>query len=89
MYKQIIRQNYPAAYDNLASFYLRKRDFAAAIPVLKAGIKANDPDSMVTFAELVERGYAPVQNPAAAKIALLQRAAQLGHQGARRAMGQQ
>jgi hypothetical protein len=86
IYKQLIRQNYPAAYDNLASFYLRKRDIAAAIPILKAGINANDPDSMVTFAELVEHGYVPVQNPAGAKFALLQRAAQLGHQGAQRVL---
>jgi len=86
IYKQLMRQNYPAAYDNLASFYLRRRDIAAAIPILKAGIKANDPDSMVTFAELVEHGYVPVQNPAGAKFALLQRAAQLGHQGAQRAL---
>ncbi len=89
IYKQLIRQNYPAAYDNLASYYLRKRDIAAAIPILKAGIKANDPDSMVTFAELVEHGYVPVQNPAGAKFALLQRAAQLGHQGAQRALDRQ
>jgi len=89
IYKQLMHQNYPAAYDNLASYYLRRRDFAAAIPILKAGIKANDPDSMVTFAELVEHGYVPVQNPAGAKFALLQRAAQLGHQGAQRALGRQ
>lgn len=88
LYKELTRQNYPAAFDNLGNIYIRKRDMRAAISVLKEGVKANDPDSMVTMADLVERGYVPVQNPAAAKYGLLERAAQLGHAGAQQAVAQ-
>lgn len=88
LYKELTRQNYPAAFDNLGNIYIRKRDMRAAISVLKEGVKANDPDSMVTMADLVDRGYVPVQNPAAAKYALLERAAQLGHAGAQLAVAQ-
>lgn len=89
LYRQLIRQNYPAAYDNLGNIYIRKRDMRTAISVLKSGVKANDPDSMVTLADLVGRGYLPVQNQVAAKYALLERAAQLGHAGAQLAVEQQ
>jgi hypothetical protein len=88
LYRDLIRQNYPAAFDNLGNVYIRKKDMRAAISVLKAGVRAGDPDSMVTMADLIERGYAPVQNPAAAKYALLERAAQLGHSGAQLAIAQ-
>jgi len=88
LYRDLTRQNYPAAYDNLGNIYIRKRDMRTAISILKSGVKANDPDSMVTMADLVERGYVPAQNPVAAKYALLERAAQLGHSGAQLAVEQ-
>ena len=88
-YQQLIRESYVAAYDNLGNIYLRKRDLKAAISVLKSGVTANDPDSMVTLAGLIERGHLPVQNPAAAKYALLDQAAKLGHSGAQAAIEQQ
>jgi len=88
-YRDLIRKNYPAAYDNLASIYIRKRDIRTAIPLLKSGVRANDPDSMVTLADLIERGFVNVQNPVAAKYALLERAAQLGHSGAQLAVERQ
>lgn len=86
IYKQLIHENYPAAYDNLASIYIRKQNITAAVSVLKSGVTANDPDSMVTLVSLIEQGYLPVGNPTAATFALLQRAAQLGHSGAQRAL---
>lgn len=88
LYRELMRQNYPAAYDNLGNIYIRKKDMRTAISILKSGVKANDPDSMVTMADLVERGYVPAQNPVAAKYALLERAAQLGHSGAQLAVEQ-
>lgn len=88
IYRQLISQNYPAAYDNLGNIYIRKRDLKNAIIVLKAGVAANDPDSMVTLSSLIENGYLPVTNPVAAKFALLEQAAQLGHSGAKIAVDQ-
>ncbi|ULO23490.1 hypothetical protein [Methylocystis sp. SB2] len=89
LYRQLMSKNYVAAFDNLGSIYMRKHDMKTAISVLKAGVAANDPDSMVTLSNLVEKGYLPVQNPVAAKYALLERAAQLGHSGARIAVDEQ
>lgn len=89
LYRELIRQNYPAAYDNLGNIYIRKRDMKNAIVVLQAGVAANDPDSMVTLSVLIENGYLSVPNPSAAKYALLSKAAQLGHSGAQVAVDQQ
>ncbi|TLG79116.1 hypothetical protein [Methylocystis sp. B8] len=88
IYRQLIRERYAAAYDNLANILLRRRDMRSAIAVLKGGVEAEDPDSMVTLAELIERGYLPVRNPEGAKYALLGRAARLGHAGAQLAIEQ-
>ena len=87
--RQLTRQRYPAAFDNLGSLLLRNKDYNGAVAVLKEGVKLDDADSMVTLAELVEKGYSPSQNPATAKIALLSRAAQLGHPGAQLAVEQE
>lgn len=87
-YRQLTRQKYPAAFDNLGSLLLRRRDYSGAIAVFKDGAKLGDPDSMVSLADLIQRGYVHVENPEAAKFALLSRAAQLGHQGAQLAVEQ-
>ncbi len=89
IFRQLVHNKYPAAFDNLGSLLLRRGDYAGAISIFKEGVQLGDPDSMVSLADLVERGYVPVANPAAAKFALLSRAAQLGHQGAQRAMERQ
>jgi hypothetical protein len=89
IYRQLTRQRYPAAFDNLANLLWKKQNLAGAIAVLKDGAALNDPDSMVTLAEFVERGYAPSANPQATKLALLSKAAQLGHQGAQLALEQE
>ena len=49
IYKQLTNLNYAAAFDNLGSIYLRKQNYASAISVFKAGVRANDPDSMGEF----------------------------------------
>ena len=86
LYRQLTRQKYSAAFDNLGSLLLRRKDFSGAIAVFKDGAKLEDPDSMVSLADLIQRGYVHVGNPEAARLALLSRAAELGHQGAQRAV---
>ncbi len=89
IYRQLTRQKYAAAYDNLANLLLRKQNIAGAIAVVKEGAQLDDPDSLVTLAELVEKGHVQVADPQAFKFALLSRAARQGHQGAQIAVEQE
>jgi hypothetical protein len=89
IYRQLTRQKYPAAFDNLGSLLLHRKDYSGAIAVFKDGAQLDDPDSIVSLADLIQRGYVRVGNPEAARFALLSRAAQLGHQGAQRAVEEQ
>lgn len=89
IYRKLTSRKYPAAYDNLANLLLRKQNIPAAIAVLNDGSKLDDPDSLVTLADLVEKGHVPVANPQATRFALLSRAAQFGHQGAQIAVEQE
>ncbi|MCB1544800.1 MAG: hypothetical protein H6872_02955 [Methylobacteriaceae bacterium] len=89
IYRQLTRQKYPAAYDNLANLLLRKNNIAGAIAVVKEGAQLDDPDSLVTLADLVEKGHVQVADPQAFKFALLSRAARQGHQGAQLAVEQE
>jgi hypothetical protein len=85
IYRRLTKELYPAAFDNLASLLLQKRDkrsIAEAISVLKNGIRNGDSDSMVTLAALVGTSMYPVSNPYAYKLALYKQAASLGHQEA-------
>jgi hypothetical protein len=91
IYRRLTRQKYPAAFDNLGSLLLQRRDKnsrAEAIAVFQKGIRLGDPDSMVTLADLINRGNVPVPNPVATRYALLSRAAELGHEGAKLAVEQ-
>lgn len=88
IYNQLTGKKYPAAFDNLGSLLLRRRNYSGAIAVFKGGAQLGDPDSMVSLVDLIQRGYVHVENPEAAKFALLSRAAQLGHQGAQLAVEQ-
>jgi len=82
-------RNFGPAFDNLGSLLLNRKDYSGAIAVFKDGARLDDPDSMVSLADLIQRGYVHVGNPEAARFALLSRAAQLGHQGAQRAVEEQ
>jgi hypothetical protein len=85
IYRRLTKELYPAAFDNLASLLLQKRDkksIAEAISVLKNGVRNGDSDSMVTLAALVGTSMYPVSNPYAYKLALYKQAASLGHQEA-------
>jgi TPR repeat protein len=78
--QELIRQRYPAAFDNLGWLYLTERnDPDGAIALFKSGTQAGDTDSMLSLAEMIDRGHLVVANPAGEKLALYQRAAQLGN----------
>ena len=77
---------YPAAFDNLGSYLLYdKKDMPNAIAIFKQGVALGDADSMVTLADLMDKGYV-AQTPSLNKWSLLNSAAQLNHAGAQRAV---
>jgi hypothetical protein len=57
---------------------------ATAIRLFKRGSELDDADSMVSLVDLIDRGLVPAADPEQTKLALLNRAAQLGHAGAQR-----
>jgi hypothetical protein len=81
----LVKAEYPAAYDNLGGMYLGK-DNNKALQLFLRGRDLDDADSMVSLAEMIDKGtYLPDSNPIATKLALLKRASDLGHAGAQRA----
>jgi hypothetical protein len=82
----LTRAKYPAAFDNLGGMYLDRRNISVAIQTFRIGASLGDVDSMVSLADLVDKGYFGQQDPVATKWALLNKAAELGHSGAQRAV---
>jgi TPR repeat protein len=81
----LVKAEYPAAYDNLGGMYLGK-DNDKALQLFLRGRDLDDADSMVSLADMIDKGtYLPDYNPLATKLALLKRASDLGHAGAQRA----
>jgi hypothetical protein len=86
IFMRLVQENYAAAFDNLGSIYLYDRkDVATAIDLFRRGSKLDDADSMVSLEDLIDKGLVSVPDPEATKLALLNRAAELGHEGAQRA----
>jgi TPR repeat protein len=88
IYRRLAAQIYPAAFDNLASLLLQRRDkksIRQAITVLEDGVRNGDPDAMVTLAALAGTSELPVKYPYAYKLMLLKKAASLGNQDAQEA----
>ncbi len=66
--------------------YLDRKDINRAIQYFRVGSSLGDADSMVSLAELVDRGYFGQQNPVSIKSALLNKAAEFGHSGAQQSV---
>lgn len=83
---RLVQANYAAAFDNLGGIYQwDRKDVMTAITLFKRGSALGDADSMVSLVDLIDKGLVPTPNPEQTKLALLQRAAELGHAGAQRA----
>ena len=83
IHKKLAGQKYPAAYDNLGWLEIKlRKNYGEAIKDFKAGSQLQDPDSMVSLVEMIDRGYVPTDRPQELKYQLLRTAADLGHQGA-------
>ena len=76
-------QRYPAAFDNLGWLYItQQRDYAEAVRQFQIGSQLDDPDCMVSLAEMIDRNHFTPADPFGTKVVLLKRAADLGHSGA-------
>jgi hypothetical protein len=85
IFSRLVQANYAAAFDNLGGMYLYdRRDADSAIRLFKRGSELGDADSMVSLVDLIDKGLVPTPNPEQTKLALLNRAAELGHSGAQR-----
>jgi hypothetical protein len=85
IFTRLVQANYSAAFDNLGGMYLYDRkDAATAIQLFKRGSALDDADSMVSLVDLIDKGLVQTPDPEQMKLALLNRAAQLGHSGAQK-----
>jgi TPR repeat protein len=85
--RKLVGLRYAAAYDNLGwMLYADKKNVPEAVSVFRAGTRLGDPDSMVSLAEMIDRGHLTPADQSETKIALYARAAALGHQSAQRAL---
>jgi hypothetical protein len=83
IHKKLAGQKYPAAFDNLGWMMVKlHKDYGAAVTYFKTGSQLQDPDSMVSLVEMIDRGYVQTDRPSELKYQLLRTAADLGHQGA-------
>ena len=86
IHQELVARGYPAAFDNLGWLYFTERsDPAKAAALFRRGVLTGDLDSMVSLAEMIERGHAIPANPSEEKLQLYSRAAKLGNAGAARA----
>lgn len=82
LFAALARQRYPAAFDNMAWIILsRGGDRDQAAQLLREGAAMGDADASFTLGMLIKDGAVPAR-PGENPQALLQRAAQQGHQGA-------
>jgi tetratricopeptide (TPR) repeat protein len=83
IHRNLARLGYPVAYDNLGWLEIKlHKNYGEAIKDFKAGSQLQDPDSMISLVEMIDRGYVPTDRPQELKYQLLRTAADLGHQGA-------
>lgn len=87
IHRKLASLRYPASYDNLGwIFYADKKNIPEAVSAFRNGVRLRDPDSMISLAEMVDRGHATPTDQSETKIALYERAAALGHQSGQRAL---
>jgi len=78
--QKLVAIRYPAAFDNIGwIFYADQRNPQEAANYFRMGTDLNDSDSMLSLAEMIDKGYAVPRSSAETKLALYSRAAQLGN----------
>jgi hypothetical protein len=83
IHNKLAHLGYPVAYDNLGWLEIKlHKNFGEAVKDFEAGSQLQDPGSIVSLVEMIDKGYVPTDRPQELKDQLLRRAADLGHQGA-------
>jgi hypothetical protein len=83
IHRKLAGLGYPVAYDNLGWLEIKLyENYGEAIKDFEAGYQLRDPDSMVSLAEMIDKGYLPTDRPQELKCQLWRSAADLGHKGA-------
>jgi hypothetical protein len=85
LFSSLTNARYPAAFDNLGGMYLERNDIGSASQLFQTGAKLGDADSMVSLADLIEKGYFTPPDAVNLRLALLKKAGELGHAGAQKA----
>ncbi len=83
----LVAKRYPAAFDNYGWMaYVDRKNPVEAAELFRRGVDLGDADSMVSLAEMIDRGHAQPRSASEAKLALYMRASEMGHQAATRAV---
>jgi tetratricopeptide (TPR) repeat protein len=83
IHQKLAGLGYPVAHDNLGWLMVKLyKNYGEAVTYFKTGSRLQDPDSMVSLVEMIDKGYIPTDRPHELKYQLLKTAADLGHQGA-------
>jgi hypothetical protein len=86
IHNRLVKLQYPAAYDNLGwMFFYDQKAPPQAANYFRLGANLGDPDSMVSLADMIDRGVFVPPNAYYTKWSLLKRASELGHQAANQA----
>ena len=80
----LVKKRYPAAFDNTGWLFYTRHNIPEAVNHFRMGAQLGDPDLMVSLVEMYDRGHARPRSQDEVKVALLERAARLGHAGAAR-----
>jgi TPR repeat protein len=87
LHSKLVSLNYPAAFDNLGWMYINdKKDLNTAVGLFRKGVQLGDSDSMISIADLLEKGRIGPTSPDETRLKLLTRAADLGNPNAIRAV---
>lgn len=82
--KKVAAQRYPSSFDNLGWLYIViYKDYGEGVRQFKIGSDLGDPDSMVSLAEMIDRGYYLSRDSITEKMELYRRAKDLGHPAGR------
>jgi hypothetical protein len=80
----LLKKRHPAAFDNAGWLFYTRHNIPEAVNHFRIGTQLGDPDSMMSLVEMYDRGHARPRSPDEMRLALLERAARLGHPGAPR-----
>jgi tetratricopeptide (TPR) repeat protein len=87
IHERLVKAGYPAAFDNLGWLLITERNnYGEAVRMFQRGVQLDDPDSMVSLAEMIGQGRAVPRTPNETKMQLYARAARLGHARAAQAI---